>query len=95
MHLNYVICPADPADAAEEYISVLWAASFETQHFHEYNREVYHLVKDLPTETDGTTWWDCKHYVEKAHDMRRAATTDAKLELYFGKMNPLFRSRNP
>lgn len=84
MPLNYVICPADvdPADP-NKYTRALWATSFETQDFREDNREVYHLVNDLPSETDGMTWFEklhnghgrtahllfCKPYVGEAHDI--------------------------
>ena len=94
--LSYVICAADvnPNDAPDEYTRALWAASFETRRYQDDNREVYHLLKDLLTKTEGQTWFEKvydgdgraahlllrKHYVGEAHDQRRAASTLAKLE---------------
>jgi hypothetical protein len=55
--LSYVIRPAnaDPAHASDEYTRAIWAASFETTHYRDDNREVYHLFKDLLTKTEGGT----------------------------------------
>jgi hypothetical protein len=58
--LSYVICTTDvdPADAPDEYTCAMWAASFETIQYREDNREVYHLLKDLLTKTEGQTWFE-------------------------------------
>ena len=104
--LSYVIRPvdADPEDAQDEYTRTLWAASFETPQFKDDNREVYHLFKDLLTKTDGATWFEKvtdgdgraahlllrEHYVGEAHDMRRAASANAKLEALFWKSEASF-----
>ena len=104
--LSYVIRAADanPLEAPDEYTRALWAASFETHHYTEDNREVYHLFKDLLTKTDGATWFDKvkdgdgraahlllrEHYVGEAHDMRRAASANAKLEALFWKSEASF-----
>jgi hypothetical protein len=104
--LSYIIRPADanPDDAQDEYTRALWAASFETPQFKDDNREVYHLFKDLLTKTDGATWFEKvndgdgraahlllrEHYVGEAHDMRRAASANAKLEALFWKSEASF-----
>ena len=104
--LSYVIRPAnvDPAEAPDEYTRAVWAASFETQQYKEDNREVYHLFKDLLTKTEGATWFEKvkdgdgraahlllrEHYVGEAHDMRRAAAANAKLETLFWKSEASF-----
>ncbi|KAI2490039.1 hypothetical protein MHU86_24554 [Fragilaria crotonensis] len=104
--LSYVIRPADvnPDDAQDEYTRALWAASFDTPQFKDDNREVYHLFKDLLTKTDGATWFEKvtdgdgraahlllrEHYVGEAHDMRRAASANAKLEALFWKSEASF-----
>ncbi|KAI2509730.1 hypothetical protein MHU86_4712 [Fragilaria crotonensis] len=104
--LSYVIRPAnvDPAEAPDEYTRAMWATSFETQQFREDNREVYHLFKDLVTKTEGATWFEKvkdgdgraahlllrEHYVGEAHDMRRAAAANAKLESLFWKSEASF-----
>ena len=104
--LSYVIRPADanPAEAPDEYTRVMWAASFHTQQYREDNREVYHLFKDLVTKTEGATWFEKvkdgdgraahlllrEHYVGEAHDMRRAAAANAKLETLFWKSEASF-----
>ena len=106
MPLSYVIRPAnvDPADAPDEYTRAIWAASFETQQYKEDNREIYHLFKDLLTKTEGATWFEKvkdgdgraahlllrEHYVGEAHDMRRAAAANAKLETLFWKSEASF-----
>ncbi|KAI2502108.1 hypothetical protein MHU86_12338 [Fragilaria crotonensis] len=96
---------ADPEDAQDEYTRTLWAASFDTPQFKDDNREVYHLFKDLLTKTDGVTWFEKvadgdgrraahlllrEHYVGEAHDMRRAASANAKLEALFWKSEASF-----
>ncbi len=97
--LSYVIRPTDvnPDDAQDEYTRALWAASFDTPQFKDDNREVYHLFKDLLTKTDGATWFEKvtdgdgraahlllrEHYAGEAHDMRRAASANAKLDALF------------
>ncbi len=55
--LSYVIraSDVDPDNAPDEYTRALWAASFQTRQFHDNNREVYHLFKDLLTKTEGQT----------------------------------------
>jgi hypothetical protein len=104
--LSYVIRPvdADPKEAQDEYTRTLWAASFETPQYKDDNREVYHLFKDLLTKTDGATWFEKvtdgdgraahlllrEHYVGEAHDMRRAASANAKLEALFWKSEASF-----
>jgi hypothetical protein len=104
--LSYVIRAedADPDEAPDEYTRALWAASFHTPQFKEDNREVYHLFKDLLTMTDGATWFEKvsdgdgraahlllrEHYVGEAHDMRRAASANAKLEALFWKSEASF-----
>lgn len=104
--LSYVIRPhdVDPTDAPDEYTRAKWAASFETQHFIDDNRDVYHLFKDLLTKTEGATWFEKvrdgdgraahlllkEHYVGEAHDMRRAAAANAKLESLFWKSEASF-----
>jgi hypothetical protein len=104
--LSYVIRPADanPAEAPDEYTRVMWAASFHTQQYREDNREVYHLFKDLVTKTEGATWFEKvkdgdgraahlllrEHYNGEAHDMRRAAAANAKLETLFWKSEASF-----
>lgn len=104
--LSYVIRPsdADPDNAPDEYTRTLWAASFETPQYTEDNREVYHLFKDLLTKTDGATWFEKvsdgdgraahlllrEHYIGEAHDMRRAASANAKLEALFWKSEAAF-----
>lgn len=104
--LSYVIRPADadPDDAQDEYTRALWAVSFDTPQYIEDNREVYHLFKDLLTKTDGATWFEKvsdgdgraahlllrEHYVGEAHDMRRAASANAKLEALFWKSEAAF-----
>ena len=101
-----MIRPADanPAEAPDEYTRVMWAASFHTQQYREDNREVYHLFKDLVTKTEGATWFEKvkdgdgraahlllrEHYVGEAHDMRRAAAANAKLETLFWKSEASF-----
>ena len=104
--LSYVIRPAtvDPAEAPDEYTRVMWAASFEMQQYREDNREVYHLSKDLLTKTEGATWFEKvedgdgraahlllhEHYVGEAHNMRRAAAANAKLETLFWESEAFF-----
>ena len=104
--LSYVIRPADadPSQAPDEYTRALWAASFNTSQYRDDNREVYHLFKDLLTKTEGATWFEKvkdgdgrgahlllrEHYVGEAHDMRRAATANAKLENLFWKSEASF-----
>ena len=104
--LSYVIRPtdADPNDVQDEYTRALWAASVDTPQYVEDNREVYHLLKDLLTKTDGATWFEKvsdgdgraahlllrEHYVGEAHDMRRAASANAKLEALFWKSEAAF-----
>lgn len=104
--LSYVIRPvnANPAEAPDEYTRVMWAASLETPQFRDDNREVYHLFKDLLTKTEGATWFEKvkdgdgrrahlllrEHYVGEAHDMRRAASANAKLETLFWKSEASF-----
>lgn len=104
--LSYVIRPAnvDPAEAPDEYTRTIWAASFDTPQFRDDNREVYHLFKDLLTKTEGATWFEKvkdgngraahlllrEHYVGEAHDMRRAAAANAKLETLFWKSEASF-----
>jgi hypothetical protein len=58
--LSYIIRPANvnPVDAPDEYTRAMWAASFETTQYQEDNREVYHLLKDLRTKTEGQTWFE-------------------------------------
>jgi hypothetical protein len=65
----------------------------------EDNCDVYHLLKDLQTKTEGQTWFEkvCngdapaadlllrKYFVGEAHIMRRAASANAKLEFLFWK----------
>ena len=97
--LSYVIQPGDvdPAEAPDEYTRAMWAASFDTPQFGDDNREVYRLFKDLLTTAEGLTWFEKvkdgdgrgahllirEHYVGEAHDMRRAAAANAKLETLF------------
>jgi hypothetical protein len=104
--LSYVIRPAEvnPDDAQDEYTRALWAASFDTPQLKDDNREVYHLFKDLLTKTDGATWFEkvtdgdgrAAHlllregYVGEAHDMRRAASANAKLDALFWKSEASF-----
>ena len=104
--LSYVIRASDvnPDDAPDEYTRALWAASFDTPQYRDDNREVYHLFKDLLTKTDGATWFEKvadgdgraahlllrEHYVGEAHDMRRAASANAKLEALFWKSEASF-----
>jgi hypothetical protein len=104
--LSYVVRPADadPNDAPDEYTRTLWAVSFDTPQYIEDNREVYHLFKDLLTKTDGATWFEKvsdgdgraahlllrEHYIGEAHDMRRAASANAKLEALFWKSEAAF-----
>ncbi|KAI2490029.1 hypothetical protein MHU86_24544 [Fragilaria crotonensis] len=58
--LSYVIRPAkaNPDNATDEYTRTFLAALFETPQYVEDNREVYHLLKDLVTKTDGATWFE-------------------------------------
>jgi len=91
-------------NAPDEYTQALWPALFETQPYREDNRVVYHLFKDLLTKTKGTTWLKNvkdgdgraahlllrEHYVGEAHDMRRAAAANAKLEALFWKSEASF-----
>ena len=104
--LSYVIRPAnvDPAEAPDEHTRAMWAASFDTPQYKDDNREVYHLFKDLLTKTEGATWFEKvkngdgraahvllrEHYVGEAHDMRRAASANAKLEMLFWKSEASF-----
>ncbi len=104
--LSYVIRPSDVylAEAPDEYTRAMWAASFDTQQFKDDNREVNHLFKDLLTKTERATWFKKvkdgdgraahmllrEHYVGEAHDMRRAAAANAKLETLFWKSEALF-----
>ncbi len=104
--LSYMICAADadPKKAPDAYTRALWAASFQTRQFHDDNREVYHLFKDLLTKTEGQTWFEKvkdgdgraahlllrEHYVGEAHDQRRAASALAKLENLFWKNESSF-----
>jgi len=104
--LSYVIRPidVDPGSAPDEYTRSLWAASFHTRQYHDDNREVYHLFKDLLTKTEGQTWFEKvrdgdgraahlllrEHYVGEAHDQRRAASAVAKLENLFWKNESSF-----
>jgi hypothetical protein len=104
--LSYVIRAADvdPEKAPDAYTRALWAASFQTRQFHDDNREVYHLFKDLLTKTEGQTWFEKvkdgdgraahlllrEHYVGEAHDQRRAASALAKLENLFWKNESSF-----
>jgi hypothetical protein len=104
--LSYVIRPAgmNPADAPDEYTREMWAASFDTQQYRADNREVYHLFKDLMTKTEGATWFEKvtdgdgraahlllrEHYVGEAHDMRCAASAQAKLDYLFWKNEAAF-----
>jgi hypothetical protein len=97
--LSYVIQPAeaDCKNAPVEFTRALWAALFDNPQYRDDNREVYHLFKDLLTKTDGSTWFEKvtdgegraahlllrEHYVGEAHDMRRAASANAKLESLF------------
>ena len=95
---------ADPANAPDEYTRAMWAASFMTTQYCDDNREVYHLLKDLLTKTEGQTWFEKvkdgdgraahlllrEHYVGEAHDMRRAASANAKLESLFWKSETSF-----
>ena len=108
--LSYVICATDvdPNHAPDEYTRALWAASFDTPQFKEDNRHVYQLFKDLLTKTEGATWFEKvkdgdgraahlmlrKHYVGEAHDQRRAASAQAKLESLFWKNESSFRSKS-
>jgi hypothetical protein len=82
----------------------MWAASFETQQYREDNREVYHLLKDLLTKTEGATWFEKvkdgdgraahlllrEHYVGEARDMQSGGYCDAKLESLFWKSEASF-----
>jgi hypothetical protein len=104
--LSYVIraLDVDPDNAPDEYTQALWAASFQTRQFHDDNRVVYHLFKDLLTKTEGQTWFEKvkdgdgraahlllrRHYVGEAHDQRRAASALAKLENLFWKNESAF-----
>ena len=98
--LSYVIHPAkaNPDNATDEYTRTLWAASFETPQYVENNREVYHLFKDLLTKTDGATWFEkvtdsdgrAAHLLLREHDMRRAASANAKPEAFFWKSEAAF-----
>ena len=104
--LSYVIRPAkaNPDNATDKYTHTLWAASFKTPQYVEDYREVYHLFKDLVTKTDGATWFEkvtdgdvraahlllCEHYVGVAHNMRHAASANAKLEALFWKSEAAF-----
>ena len=104
--LSYVIRPADvdPNEAPDEYTREKWAASFETMQFRDDNHQVYHLFKDLLTKTEGATWFEKvrdgdgrgshlllkEHYIGEAHDMRRAASANAKLETLFWKSEASF-----
>ena len=104
--LSNVIRPSDvdPAEAPDEYTRAMWAASFDTQQFKDDNCEVYHLFKDLLTKTEGATWFKKvtggdgraahmllrEHYVGKAHDTRRTAAANAKLETLFWKSEASF-----
>ncbi len=104
--LSYVICAAevDPNNAPDEYTCALWAASFNTPQYKEDNRHVYQLFKDLLTKTEGATWFEKvkngdgraahlllrEHYVDKAHDQRRAASAQANLESLFWKNESSF-----
>ncbi len=106
--LSYVICPADadPANAPDKYTRAMWAALFATTQYRDNNWEVYHLFKDLLTKTEGQTWFEkvCNgdgrvvhlllrdHNVGEAHDMRRAASANAKLESLFWKNEASFPS---
>ena len=94
----------DPDEALDEYTCSRWAASFHTPQYKQDNREVSHLFKDLFTKTEGATWFEkvkdgggraahlllWEHYVGKGHDMRRAASANAKLELLFWKNEASF-----
>ena len=65
-----------------------------TRQYQDDSREIYHLLKDLFTKTEGQTWFEKvkdgngraallllrEHYVGEAHDQRRAASDLAKLE---------------
>ena len=104
--LSYMIrrAGADPNDAPDEYTRQKWAASFDTMQFRDDNRQVYHLFKDLLTNSEGATWFEkvydgdgCgahlllrEHYVGEVHDMRRAASATAKLETLFWKNEASF-----
>ena len=104
--LSYVIraTDVDPNHAPDEYTRALWAASFDTPQFKEDNRHVYQLFKDLLTKTEGATWFEKvkdgdgraahlmlrEHYVGEAHDQRRAASAQAKLESLFWKNESSF-----
>jgi hypothetical protein len=104
--LSFVIRPADvdPAEASDEYTWVMCAASFHTPQYKEDNREVYHLFKDLLTKTERATWFEKvkdgdgraahlllrEHNMGEAHDMRRAASANAKLEMLFWKSEASF-----
>jgi hypothetical protein len=82
----------------------MWAASFQTQQYKDDNRKVHHLFKDLLTKTEGATWFEKvkdgdgraahlllqEHYVGEAHEMRRAAAANAKLETLFWKSEASF-----
>jgi hypothetical protein len=82
----------------------MWATSLEAPQFGDDNREVYHLFKDLLTKTEGETWFEKvkdgdgrrahlllrEHYVGEAHDMRRAASANAKLETLLWKSEASF-----
>ena len=103
--LTYVIrAPGvNVEDDPVKYTRSLWAASFETCHYRDYNREVYHLLKDLFTKTEGAIWFEKvkdgngrahlllrEHYIGKAYDQRRAASALAKLENLFWKSKSSF-----
>jgi hypothetical protein len=89
---------ADPFNAPDKYTMAKWLFPFTaTQQYTEDNREVCHLFKDLLTKTEGAAWFEKvrdgdgraahlllrEHYVGEAHDMRRAAAANAKLESLF------------
>jgi hypothetical protein len=99
--LSYVIRPADTnsAEAPDEYIRVMWAASLHTQQYRDAT-----CSRDLLTKTKGATWFEKvkdgggravhlllrKHYVGEAHDMCRVAAANAKLETLFWKSEAPF-----
>ena len=108
--LSYVIRPADvnPDDAEDEYTRALWAASFDTPQFQEYNREVYRILKDLLTKTDGATWFEqvkdgdgrAAHLLLRDTMWVKRMTCDALLlqmpssTPYFGRARPRFLSKS-
>jgi hypothetical protein len=58
--LSYILRPenANPAKAADEYQHIFWSAPFTSSAFHEDNRSVYRIYKDLMIGTDGWTWFN-------------------------------------